>query len=767
MKMTEVTGTTDESKIANNPGYHPEPDEDITFELQASFANNYPAPLLLVGFDGKIQVANPAARKILDHDLIGQQIIDVLPCADISIWQTQHADESIQFDQNLPSGVFQFTVVTQPSEQVYYLYGNINTKSSQEKILKRSLETTRTILEEVPIGILVVGKDKVIRDINKTALDIVGKKKEDVVGRECHDTMCVAEIGKCPILDIGNDINNSEREILNSEGNRIPILKTVIPVSIDGEDVLLEAFFDISKRREAEEERRKFEEALEESRKCLNAITEAAQDAIVTIDHESKVTFWNASAERIFGYSQQEVMGKDLHELILPENLKEAHAEGWRRIQQTGTGNAIGSSVELQTKHKNGSLISVELSLSSMRVGSEWHVLGLVRDISDRVAREAEYNQKVSQYMAMIDAGPAMMFLKDIDHQYLIANQTFCEFIDKPLDEIVGLTAEGLFSPHEVHVQHENEEIVMGENRIIVQQEVSFERCNEANRWFSTTLVPVHDQSGLVVGVVGLIQDITELHHSREQLVQADKMSAIGTLAAGVAHEINNPIGFIGSNLNTMRKYIKKVSEMTLDSDVLKSEDAENLKEMLEDFGDAIDESLDGTERVRKIVADMKSFSRVDKSQKELFNLNEGLESTLNIAWNELKYNCTVEKNYGDIPELYCMPNQLNQVFMNLLVNAGHAMQNEPGRVTITTTHDSENIIVTIADTGKGIERKNLKRIFEPFFTTKEVGKGTGLGLSMAYDIIQKHGGQLAVNSELGVGTEFTITLPLEGIEHG
>jgi two-component system NtrC family sensor kinase len=185
---------------------------------------------------------------------------------------------------------------------------------------------------------------------------------------------------------------------------------------------------------------------------------------------------------------------------------------------------------------------------------------------------------------------------------------------------------------------------------------------------------------------------------------------------------------------------------------------------MLNDFVDAVKESIEGVNRVKKIVVDLKSFSRVDRAEKEMANLNEGIESTLNIVWNEIKYTCKVEKDYGDLPDLYCIPNQHNQVFLNLLVNAGQSIAGKSGLIEIKTWADNQNIYVSIKDNGCGIPEKNQKRIFEPFFTTKEVGKGTGLGLSLVYDIIKKHKGQIIVDSEVGVGTKFNITLPREGV---
>ena len=157
----------------------------------------------------------------------------------------------------------------------------------------------------------------------------------------------------------------------------------------------------------------------------------------------------------------------------------------------------------------------------------------------------------------------------------------------------------------------------------------------------------------------------------------------------------------------------------------------------------------------------LKSFSRVDEAEEHILaDINECLESTLNIVWNELKYKATVTKQYGNLPHANCNPQQLNQVFMNLLVNAAHAIEKQ-GEIAIKTWQQDRSIFVSISDTGCGIAEENLSRIFEPFFTTKEVGKGTGLGLSISYDIVKKHAGELTVQSELGKGTIFTIQLPI------
>ena len=266
----------------------------------------------------------------------------------------------------------------------------------------------------------------------------------------------------------------------------------------------------------------------------------------------------------------------------------------------------------------------------------------------------------------------------------------------------------------------------------------------------------------------------------QRQLFQNEKMASVGQLAAGVAHEINNPMGFISSNLGTLDKYLNRLSGFiaTADQAVARSGNHEALQQVmdarkklkidhiLEDTRQLIAESLDGAMRVRRIVQDLKSFSHVSEAETAWIDLNETLETTINIAWNEIKYVAVLNREFGELPRLRCFPQQLNQAFLNLLVNAAHAIQGN-GAITVKTWSDDSNIFVAISDTGAGIAPEHLERIFEPFFTTKEVGKGTGLGLSICYDIIKKHNGEISAESEPGKGSTFTVKLPLAGPGQG
>jgi signal transduction histidine kinase len=369
-----------------------------------------------------------------------------------------------------------------------------------------------------------------------------------------------------------------------------------------------------------------------------------------------------------------------------------------------------------------------------------------------------------------------------------------------------------------------------------------FPQLGESGRWLFFSAAPLHDEQGRIAGAIEVLQDFTKrkfaetdlynvqarleelvarrtsqlaqanesleedirkreeaeaellrrnneltdlnekLSHAQDQLVQSEKMASIGQLAAGVAHEINNPIGYIFSNFGTLEGYILKVFEMLkvyeeAESAIATPEVLAKIKATRErieldylkdDIPVLMSESREGIVRVRKIVQDLKDFSRVDVNQAwQWSDIHRGIDSTLNIVNNEVKYKADVIKEYGDIPEIECLPSQINQVIMNLVVNAAQAIEGKRGTITISTGVEGDCIWIKVADTGAGIPKDTLPRIFDPFYTTKPIGTGTGLGLSLSYGIIQKHGGKIDVETEVGRGTVFRITLPIRHTETG
>lgn len=267
------------------------------------------------------------------------------------------------------------------------------------------------------------------------------------------------------------------------------------------------------------------------------------------------------------------------------------------------------------------------------------------------------------------------------------------------------------------------------------------------------------------------------LEEAQDQLIQSEKLASIGQIAAGVAHEINNPVGFVSSNLGTLESYLQRVFELLsayIEADQAAPapptealararalRDGFDFEFLRGDIVDLLGESRDGLVRVKRIVQDLKDFSRTGGEEAwEMADLHAVLESTLNIVRSELKHKARIELKFGDLPKVECLPSRLSQVFINLLVNAGQAIGAE-GKITLATGVEGGAAWIRVEDTGCGISEEDLGRIFDPFFTTKPVGEGTGLGLSVSYSIVHKHGGQIDVTSEIGRGTQFTVRLPI------
>jgi PAS domain S-box-containing protein len=307
------------------------------------------------------------------------------------------------------------------------------------------------------------------------------------------------------------------------------------------------------------------------------------------------------------------------------------------------------------------------------------------------------------------------------------------------------------------------------------------------------SLAPIAAPGGREAGAVAIFQDLSEVTRRRSHALQTEKLASIGQLAAGVAHEINNPMGFIHANLFQMAEYVGDLRQLWTRVDALQraadagdaaevrragAELAEASEEadvgfLLSDLAKAIRESQEGSERIRHIVQDLRDFSHQDTGERVLSDLNQCLDSTANIVWPMMKHLVELEKHYADLPAVPCYPMQLKQVFMNLLVNAFQAIEEavgdsgSTGTIALRTEAEGDDVVVSIGDTGAGIAPEHLDRIFDPFFTTKKVGAGTGLGLSTSFGIVQRHEGTLSVESRPGKGTVFRLRLPVGSDEEG
>ena len=527
---------------------------------------------------------------------------------------------------------------------------------------------------------------------------------------------------------------------------------------------------------------------LESNMQRLSRAVEQSASTIVITNTDGAIEYVNPHFTRTTGYTPEEVMGMNPRVLKSGEMPSEEYAELWRTITSGKEWRG-----EFHNKRKDGSLYWEAASISPLtdKNGVISGYLAVKEDISEKKSAEylmMELFQQVEQakleWEHTLDHLHDFIILTDADHRIRRYNRILSDMTGMAINELTGKDWRDLLQ--QVGFTFINFNAVSGE---LVH--------THSSRSYDINVYPITSADNLIQGFVISLNDTTELRsitHELEktlaeledaqlQIYQQEKMASIGQLAAGVAHEINNPMGFITSNLSSLEKYVSRLYEYisvvdgavqgcghpALSESVQDARKRLKIDRILDDAHQLIAESLDGAGRVRRIVQDLKNFSRVDQAETALVNLNEALETTINIAWNELKYIADLHREFGDIPKVKCFPQQLNQVFLNLLVNAAHALGETHGAITVRTEQQDEQVLVKISDTGCGIPEEIQRRIFEPFFTTKEVGRGTGLGLSISYDIIKKHGGSIEVQSEVGRGTTFTVRLPINGqcIEEG
>ncbi len=533
---------------------------------------------------------------------------------------------------------------------------------------------------------------------------------------------------------------------------------------------------------------------LEESLSRLTRAVEQSPATIAITNLDGIIDYVNPKFCQVTGYTLDEAIGQNPRILKSGEMSPENYSELWKTITSGGEWHG-----EFHNKRKDGTLFWEFASISPLfdKDGTITGYLAVKEDITERKVIEKELaesrlaleanHEKLEHLFAEVASGKReweetldhlrdFIILTDPDHRIRRCNKLLSDATGMHLNGLAGLDWRNLLRDAGFHFLNFN-----GSTGEMIHQ--------KSGSTYDITVYPIEDAAE-VKGYVVSINDTTELQAASRELQKAylelkeaqmhifqqEKMASIGQLAAGVAHEINNPMGFVSSNLTTLNKYVERLIEYIAAGEIAvescsggEPEKLKNLRKSLkidyisDDARLLITESQDGAGRVRRIVQDLMSFSRADQVEPVLTNLNEALETAINFAGNEIRYIATIKREFGDIPEIKCFSQQLNQVFLNLLVNAAHAMtEKQDGTLTIRTRVEGDHVCVSIIDTGCGIPENIRQRIFEPFFTTKEVGKGTGLGLSISYEIIQKHGGDISVESELGKGTTFTVRLPVD-----
>jgi two-component system NtrC family sensor kinase len=454
-----------------------------------------------------------------------------------------------------------------------------------------------------------------------------------------------------------------------------------------------------------------------------------------------------------------------------------------------------------QQRHRDGHMIPVEINSSLFYYDGKEYSIAICNDISQRLAAEESLRASEEKFSAIFSMTPDPMALTRLrDGVLLEISHSYAGYFGYERNEMLGhstlsydlglwiepahrqkwrdqLERDGEVLGFETPLRRKDGTIVtvLISGKIV---DMSGEHC---------VIVDLRDITRRKQMEELLLQEkaeqavlIRKLEEAQNQLLQSEKLAAIGQLAAGVAHEINNPMGFIRSNLCRLNEYADSLlnviaayesadpllqDQPQISEHIAQAKRSADLAFLKVDLRSLIEESLEGYDRVRRIVQDLRDFSRIDASEWQQFDIHAGLESAINVVWNEIKYKAELVRDYGEVPLVECISSRLNQVFMNMLVNAAQAIAMH-GKITISTRCHDNMVEIAFMDTGQGIPDEVLPKIFEPFFTTKPVGKGTGLGLSVSYGIIRDHGGNIEVVSEVGAGTTFTIRLPVSRASH-
>jgi PAS domain S-box-containing protein len=373
----------------------------------------------------------------------------------------------------------------------------------------------------------------------------------------------------------------------------------------------------------------------------------------------------------------------------------------------------------------------------------------------------------------MIDLIPAFIYAKDVGSRFIAMNAALARNMGTVAADAIGKTDFDFFAPELAKKFYTDEQALLKSGSAIIDlEEPGFDQVTGMPRTVCTSKVPLRDENGEVIGIIGVGFDITERKIAEQRLAASEHLESIGRLAAGVAHEINTPIQYLNDSVYFIREAMQDLLvhnaklAAALPTPPEPDEDIEDLKRELPP---ALDRVVDGLARIAEIVRSMKEFSHVDQREMSRVDLNRAINSTLIIARTEYKYIAELETNFQDLPLVTCHGGQINQVVLNLVVNAAHAIADRhkasgttaKGLITVTSRIEDGFAVISISDTGGGIPEAIRKRIFEPFFTTKEVGRGTGQGLSIAHNVIKAHGGKLDFVTELGKGTTFNVRLPL------
>lgn len=773
--------------------------EKRRYELQA-IMDCYPDGMLMVDQQGLVRTANQGINRFFGiqfEKLVGRPFDDFLkalkPCFTdfdrfLKVSETMKTAHSRMHDREFDPSWLQtyglkqvkpvertiipipIPVKGQKGEELgrLWVYNDVT-------VIKRSLDQLNTIVNAAPLPVLVSRiRDGQVLFVNDHLSHLLGYTKRDIRNRTTNTVLCRPEDRENILekLKTEGHFHDKEIQVLRKNGSPLWVLVSVELTHLGDEAVAITGLYDITERKLAEQR-------LEQERNFTSTILDTVGSLIVVLDREGRFVRFNRSCETVTGYSQEEVLGKPIWDIFILERERQKVRARFAEI----TAGHFPNQGENFWKTKTGELRLIEWWNTALlnEAGEVEYIVGAGADVTEhRQMQEAlRYNER--KYRELVQSAHSIIMRWDRNGTILFMNEFALEFFGYPEKEIIGRNVMETIVP-EIDSQGNNlremiEDMERNPERYISNENENITRGGK-RAWISWTNRPLHDDDGRLKEILSIGKDETErkaveraLQEAQAQLIQSDKMASLGQLVAGVAHEINTPIGAVNSMHDTLFRTLKKLKDQCENALEEGTPHSRNMRAVFDIIAEAEQVIDHGTERVMDIVTRLRSFARLDEAELKSVDIHSGLEDTLVLIHNEIKHHITVVKDYGDIPPVSCYPSQLNQVFLNLLINASQAIRvhKERGTITIKTERRGERAVIRISDDGVGIPEENLRRIFDPGFTTKGVGIGTGLGLSICYQIIQNHHGDIKVDSTPGQGTTFTVDIPLDlesQIEH-
>ncbi|WP_027189535.1 PAS domain-containing sensor histidine kinase [Fundidesulfovibrio putealis] len=626
----------------------------------------------------------------------------------------------------------------------------------------------RAITEQCPLGILVADTEtRRFVMANAKASAMLGYTEDELLDlrvESIHPPQTLPmTLREFESMISGVTKQSQPLPVLCKDGSLRYVIVNCTLLEIGGQNRILGFFTDITELKRAEE-------SLRESEERYRLLVENAGDAIFLADETGRLLDVNPEAQNQTGFSREELLAFNILDLDMnqtPESLS-SFVSAFR-----SQGKAF---FETRHRRKDGSALPVELRAVRLDLTDRMLMLGIARDITSRKKTEAELIRQKKLLRSLIDSTPDAVYVKDAQGRYLLVNQEAARRVGKPVEDILGQSDSAVFPPEQAAAIREYDQLVLaGSATNTIEEQLT---TMDGSRAFLTTKGPLFDESGQKVGLFGFSRDITERNRVTETMVQTEKMASVGGLAAGMAHEINNPLGGIMQSAQVLAMRLRPDAPANLAAAGRAGCPMEALQAYFEDrqLPQLLDDVRESAKRAAAIVSNMIEFSEVGSSAWLPIDLNVVAEKSIELCEQDynllerydLKHIAIIREYDTQELNVPCSANQMQQVLFNLLRNAAQALieaQTPEPAITLRTRKEEKCAVIEVEDNGPGMDEATRKRIFEPFFTTKGPDKGTGLGLSVSYFIVvNRHYGTITVQAAPGGGTRFVIRLPLERI---